>query len=159
MAQQPNLEVTDAERPRPALAPGPAKGWRAGKPGIPEGPQDVPRGGTFDVTGPDAGYGLLILSRTELPDDDARLREVVEGLVLIRSALLGRAPIMEDIEAALAVCGYGFEPPDEVLERRLRWMAAVPHEKRPGETAVAEVDRELLVRKPAEIAERLRNAG
>jgi hypothetical protein len=87
------------------------------------------------------------------------LREVVEGLVLIRSALLGRAPIMEDIEAALAVCGYGFEPPEDVLERRLRWLAAVPHEKRPGETAVAEVDRELLVRKPAEIAERLRNAG
>lgn len=157
MAQQPNLEVTDAERPRSVPAPGAAVRWRSDKPGIPDGPGDVQKGGIFDTTGPDQGWGSLIVGRAELPDDDPRLREVVEGLVLVRSATLGRAPVMEDIDAALAICGYGFDPAPEVVKRRNRWLGAVPHEKRSGATAVAEVDRDLLVREPAEIAEALRS--
>ncbi|HJQ76613.1 MAG TPA: hypothetical protein VJ948_05040 [Acidimicrobiia bacterium] len=156
MAQQPNVEITDAERPRTRLGPAPAVGWRADKPGIPDGPDDVPRGGVFDTTGPDQGWGLRILRLAELPDDDPRLAEVVEGLALLRSATLGRGPVMDDIDAALAVCGYGFDAAPEVLERRARWLEAVPHETRSGETAAAEVDRDLLVRTPAEIADTLR---
>ena len=35
-----------------------------------------------------------------------------------------------------------------MIEDRERWKAAVPHEGRPGQTAVSEADRDLLVRNP-----------
>ena len=49
--------------------------------------------------------------------------------------------------------------PSEVIEDRERWKAAVPHEGRPGQTAVSEADRDLLVRKPGEIRELLAGSG
>lgn len=151
MAQQPNVEVTADDLPRPTPQPGPAKKAREGKPGIPQGPADWPRGGAFGVTGPDPGWALRILSGTELPDDDPRLRKVVTGLMLARSAVLGRAPIKEDIEVALVICGYFDGAPERLIGRRRRWLEAVPHETRPGETAVAEIDRSELVDKPEQI--------
>ncbi|MGH3650076.1 MAG: hypothetical protein ACRDU9_05145 [Acidimicrobiia bacterium] len=158
MAQQPNVEITDAERPRVVLQPGPAVRWRSGKPGIPEGPSDVPQGGVFGTTGPDPGWGLRILSYYELPDDDPRLRKVVAGLVLARSAALGRGPVPEDIEVALVLCGYDDDATPALVERRRRWLEATAHETRPGATAVAEVDRDLLVNKPEHVRYALRHS-
>jgi hypothetical protein len=45
------------------------------------------------------------------------------------------------------------------VERRKRWLAAAAHDKRPGATAVADVDRNLIVNKPEQIryAQRLRD--
>lgn len=159
MAQQPNVEITEGESPRRVLEPGPAVKWRAGKPGIPNGPDDVPRGGRFGAIGPDPGWGLRVLSLVDMPDDDPRLRKVVAGLALARAAYLGRAPVVEDIEAALALCGYGFEGGPEVQRRRERWLDATAHENRPGETAVAEVDSGLLVQKPEQVRFAMRRAG
>jgi hypothetical protein len=152
MAQQPNVEITDAERPRPTPQPGPAVKWRAEKPGVPEGPTGIRGGGIYGTTGPDPGWGLRILNQTSLPSDDEHFREVIAGLMLARAAALGRAPIPEDIQAALTLCGYGFDAPAEVIERRDRWVEAAAHDSRAGATAVAEVDRDLLVMKPDEIA-------
>lgn len=157
MAQQPNVEVTAEELPRPIPAPGPAVKARS-KPGIPDGPSDWPRGGAFGTTGPDPGWALRLLNKTELPDDDPRLNRVVTGLMLARSAELGRAPVPEDIEVALILCGYFDDAPSEVIERRKRWLEAVPHERRPGETAVGEIDRSVLVNKPEQIEYQLKHA-
>ncbi|HUF16325.1 MAG TPA: hypothetical protein VMQ46_10605 [Acidimicrobiia bacterium] len=158
MAQQPTVGITDAERPRVVLQPGAAVKWRSAKPGIPEGPGDVPEGGVFGTIGPDPGWGLRILSYYELPDDDPRLRKVVAGLVMARSAALGRAPVPEDIEVALVLCGYGDDPPPALVERRRRWLHATAHETRPGATAVAEMDRHLLVKKPEQVRFALRHS-
>ncbi|MGD2061573.1 MAG: hypothetical protein PVF87_11940 [Acidimicrobiia bacterium] len=155
MAQQPNVEITDAERPRTTPQPGPAVKWRADKPGVPEGPTGVRGGGLYGTTGPDPGWGLHLLSQATLPDDDEQFREVVAGLMLARAAALGRAPVPEDIEVALTLCGYGFDAPAEVVERRGRWVEAAAHDRRPGATAVAQVDRELLILKPGEVVARL----
>ena len=103
------------------------------------------------MAAPDGGWALRILSEAELPDPDPRLKGVLGGLMTFRAAALGRAPILEDLEAALVVCGYGFDAPPEVIDRRERWLAAVSHDVRPGETAVAEVDRALIVSKPEQI--------
>lgn len=151
MAQQPNVEITEGEEPRPLPQPGPAVHWRSTKPGVPSGPEDVPRGGRFGTTGPDPGWAVHLVRITDLPDDDPRLEQVVIGLVMARAAGMGRAAIPEDIEAALVLCGYGEEPRSDLVERRKRWLAAVPHDKRPGATAVAEVDRDLLMAKPEQI--------
>lgn len=156
MAQQPNVELSAGELPRAVPQPGPAVRARDDKPGIPQGPADVPHSGPFGTTGPDPGYALRLLSKTELPDDDRRLSRVVNGLMLARSSVLGRAPLPEDIEVALILCGYIEDPPKELIERRRRWLEAVPHETRPGETAVAEIDRSVLVNRPEQIEYLLR---
>jgi hypothetical protein len=100
---------------------------------------------------PDGGWGLRLINQADLPDDDPNLRAVISALAIARAGALGRGPIPEDIDVALALTGYGFDAPDEVHERRERWMAAVPHEVRPGQTAVGEVDRNLLVEKPDQV--------
>jgi hypothetical protein len=79
------------------------------------------------------------------------LRGVLAGLVTARAAALGRAPIPEDIEVGLVLCGYWSDAPTEIIEQRVRWLAAVPHEQRPGATAAGEVDRDLIVNKPEKV--------
>lgn len=145
MAQQPNVEIPLEELPRPVPGPGVAKKWRADKPGVPKGPDDIPGGGLYGTTGPDPGWGVKLVNNAELPDDDPNLRRVVTGLVLARAAALGRAAVLEDLEAALVICGYVDDPPQWAVERRHRWLEAAPHEKRDGASAVAEVDKDTLV--------------
>lgn len=158
MAQQPNVEITAAEKPRTNLEPGPAVKWRSSKPGVPEGPNEVSGGGYYGTTGPDPGWGLRLLNQTILPDDDTHFREVVAGLTLARAAASGRAPVREDIDVALTLCGYGFEAPPDVIARREHWVEAAAHDSRPGATAVAEVDKTLLVQKSEQVAYALRHS-
>jgi hypothetical protein len=155
MGQQPKIRIEENEEPRPVPEPGPAHRWRSDKPGIPDGPTEWPERGRFSTTGPDPGWALRIISLAELPDEDAKLRKVLTGLMLARSAELGRAPVREDLQVALMLCGYGDELPRYLAERRERWLEAVPHETRPGETAVAAIDRDLLALTPAQIREAL----
>ena len=161
MAQQPNVEITETARPRQSLEPAPANKWRSAKPGIPSGPADVPQGGGFGYAGPDPGWALRLVATADLPTDDPRLESVVTGLVLARASASGRAPVPEDIDVALFLCGYGEDAEPELIERRERWLAAVPHEKRPGEAAVADIDRDLIVNKMEQIryAYRLSDRG
>jgi hypothetical protein len=158
MAQQPNVEITEAERPRAIPQPGIAVKWRADKPGMSEGPSDVAGGGYYGTTGPDPGWGLKIVNNAELPDDDPDLRKVLIGLVLARAAALGRAPVREDLEVALILCGYDEDASTVLVERRNRWLDASPHEQRPGASAVAEVDKGNLVLKPDRLRFALRHS-
>lgn len=151
MAQQPNVEITEAERPRRIPAPGPAVHWRSTKPGVPTGPGDVPRGAGFGSAGPDPGWALKLVRGTALPDDDPRLVKVVTGLVQARAAAFGRAAIPEDIDVALSLCGYGPKAAPGAEERRRRWLEATAHEQRYGATAVGDVDREELMQRPARV--------
>lgn len=151
MGQQPNIELSESDRPRRLLEPPPATAWHPTKPGSITSPEDLPRGGWFGSAGPDAGWALHLISRAELTDSDPRLRKVLEGLVTARAAALGRAPVPEDIEAGLMLCGYGFEASPAIKARRERWLAAVAHEQRPGTLAVSEVDPDLIIRKPEQI--------
>ncbi len=99
------------------------------------------------------------MNAADLPDADPDLRAVLAALTIARAGVLGRAPVPEDLEVALLLSGYGFEPSEDVVERRERWKAAVPHEGRPGQTAVGDVDRDVIVRKPAEIRSLLAASG
>lgn len=156
MGQQPNLELTESDLPRATLQPGPARRWRPTKPGLVTAPEENPEGGMFGHIGPDHGYALRLISGYDLPDDDPDLRSVVAGLTQARAAALGRAAISEDIEVALMLCGYWPESPPSLVERRQRWLAAAPHDQRPGQTAVAEVDDADLILKPDQLRAVLR---
>jgi hypothetical protein len=151
MAQQPNVEITEAESPRRTLSPGPAVEWRATKPGVPVGPADVPRGAGFGAAGPDPGWAVKLVRMTTLPDEDPRLAKVVTGLVQARAAAFGRAAIPEDVDVALSLCGYGPKAPPGAAERRSRWLGATAHEKRYGASAVAEIGRDELMQRPGRI--------
>jgi hypothetical protein len=160
MGQQPNIGVSEQERPRRGLQPPPARRWHPDiKPGIPTSPDEVPHGGRFGQTTPDGGYALRLVNSADLPDDDPDLRAVLAALTMARAGMRGRAPSGEDLDVALALCGYGFDAPSEVIERRQRWLAAVPHESRPGHTAVGEIDRELVVLSPEEVRRALSSPG
>jgi len=102
---------------------------------------------------------LRLVNAADLPDDDPDLKSVIAALTMTRAGALGRGPVPEDIEVALAVCGYGYDAPEEVVERRERWKAAVPHEVRPGQTAVGEVDRQLILKTPNEVRRALAASG
>ncbi len=160
MGQEPNIELTEAERPRTVLQPPPARRWNPSiKPGIPTSPGEVPSGGRFGQVTPDGGWALRLVNAVDLPDDDPDLKSVIAALTMARAGALGRGPVPEDIEIALAICGYGYDAPEEVIDRRERWKAAVPHEVRPGQTAVGEVDRQLMVKKPNEVRGLLAASG
>lgn len=151
MGQQPNLELTEAERPRKVLDTSPSVGWRSDKPGIPHGPAEVDRGGAFGLTGPDPGWAWKVVDSHPLPDDDPRLRVLVGGIVMARAAALGRGAVPEDVEAALAMLGYGEEARADLVSRRELWLEATAHDRRPAATALSEIDIRLLMDKPERI--------
>lgn len=158
MAQQPNVEITDGERPRRTPQPGVAVKWRSDKPGIPDGPTGTAGGGYYGTTGPDPGWGLKIVNNAKLPDDDPHLRKVLTGLMLARAAALGRAPVPEDLDVALILCGYDEDAPATLVQRRNRWLQSSPHEQRPGASAVAEVDKSQLILKPDRLRYTIRHS-
>jgi len=156
MAQQPNVESFEAIQPRKKLEPPAAVKWRASKPGVPSGPNDVPSGGRFGSAGPDHGWAIKVVDHADLPSDDPALRLVIVGLVQARAAAHGRAAVLEDIDAALVLCGYGEDASPEVVKRRERWLVESAHDQRPGASAVAEIDRDLIAAKPEQIRYALR---
>lgn len=87
----------------------------------------------------------------DLPSDDPDFESVVAALVMARAADAGRGAIREDIDVALVFCGFWENAPPYLKERLSLWLAAVPHDVRPGQTAVADVDPEILVRRPEQI--------
>lgn len=151
MGQQPNLELTESDLPRKVIEPAPARRWRPTKVGLITSPEEKPTGGSFGNTGPDPGWALRLISEYELPNDDPDLRSVVTGLTMARAAGLGRAAVPGDIDVALVLTGFDGDSPKWVVARRMRWLDAAPHDQRPGQTAVSEVDRDLLLKNPDQI--------
>jgi hypothetical protein len=105
----------------------------------------------FGSPAPDGGWAMRIIRASDLPDEDPDLKLVLAALMVARAAALGRGPIKEDLDVALVLCGYGFEAKPEVIQRRHRWLKAVHHDVRPGESAVAEVDVDMIVNKPEQV--------
>ena len=153
MAQQPNIQVP--ARAADTASPRPSDRWDPGsRPGVITSPADVPSGGPFGSPGPDPGWVYGIVKLFEIPDDTPGLVDVVTALAAARAAGLGRAAVPEDVRVALMFCGFGENLPNGFVERRQRWVAAAPHQRYKGQSAVAEVDRSLLVMS----AERIRYA-
>lgn len=124
------LRATDAVYRGPRRRRG---SWTADRPGEVVG-DGQPAGGRLGSQGPDQGYALR-LARTMLdrlhlaPGED--LDDVVAGCVgvaLKRSALFGRAPILEDLEVACGLFGFLDEAvPAARVEKRRRLFAGVAH--------------------------------
>jgi hypothetical protein len=126
-----------ADRPRqqqnlpPGLAPPPARDWRADRPGDLGG---VPaEGSLLGRPGPNVGYAYTLagreraelrLSPLEHSDDAIAVIAEVAGK---RAARFGRAPVMSDIDVAIALLGYDGLAPDDFVELRARLVHDAAH--------------------------------
>lgn len=145
MAQQPNVEIGQADLPRPALEPAPARRQGPRRPGTITTPAEKPTGPAFGSPGPDTGYAMRIISSADLTLEEPAVRQVLAALMSARAAHFGRAPVAEDLEVALALAGLGRRRSEDLDTRRRRWADAVSHEPSPGRTAVAAVGKTLFM--------------
>jgi len=118
--------LEDEPRQEPNLDPGvkmpPARAWFADRPGDLSGGQ--PTGTLLGSPGPNVGYALTLAERVRdrlalAPHEHADdALDVVAEVAMRRAALLGRAPVMPDIEFGMNILGYrGVADPDFVAWR------------------------------------------
>ena len=138
MAQQPNVEIAPEQMPTPGLEPSPARRDKPIRPGLIMTPEDKPEGPAYGNPGPDTGFALRIIEYAGVADGDDRLRQVLAALMGARAAHFGRAPTHGDLQVALHLVGLDGEKRDELDTRGEAWLAALSHERTPGQTAVAE---------------------
>ncbi len=135
MPTDPYVPADPDARPRqqqnlpPGVALPPSPQWRADRPGD-LGPEQ-PEGNLFGDPGPNVGYAYTLAQRAK---DRLRLgpyehdSDVVAVLAEIagrRAASFGRAPVMTDVERAIALLGYdGSASPDFVEARTLMTQEA-----------------------------------
>jgi hypothetical protein len=157
MTQPSFVPITDADQVRPALqlrAPG---SWQ------PERPAELtlpsPSSARWHGTpGPDQGYALRLARRFEgrlvlTPGETAD--DVLLGCALLaarRSALLGRAPTVYDLEVALGLFGYLGPAPSELVAYRSEAFRGVAHDYDVQRELVDGVPESALLLSPDEVA-------
>ena len=152
MAQQPNIELDAADAPRQTPTPDPARRWNPGmRPGVIASPSDKPIGSGFGTPGPDAGWALTLIRRADLDDSSPELEALLAAIMVARASHFGRAPVPDDLEAAMILCGLDDGAHSEHVERGQRWKTAVSHDKPKGRTALAELSNPILTETPARI--------
>jgi hypothetical protein len=140
MGQQPNVPLRIEHLPRRTGHPSHPDRWSPDRPGDMTSPLEVPWGGAFGTTGPDAGYAKRLVADREFEilagetvDD---VRRAVMVLAATRAARLGRAPMLDDVEAAEAALGVGAHDPSW----RLRWTVGMAHSRQAPQRLIAATD-------------------
>jgi hypothetical protein len=134
MTQPKFAPVTDRAEVREAYKlPGAAE-WYSHRPAdYQPRPHDRHRPNT-GIPGPDQGYALLLAERL---GDRLRLTDVehtddvLAGAVAIglrRASIVGRGPVLGDIELALHLFGYLEGAPEDLVEARERLFAGIAHD-------------------------------
>ncbi len=139
----------------PGLAPPPARDWRADRPG------DLGRATTAGSLrgrpGPNVGYaytlagrarGALTMSPLEHGDDVVAVIAEIAGK---RAAHFGRAPVMADIDTAIALLGYDGLVDDDFVDLRARLVHDAAHDYIRRRELVDAVPEALLPMRMAEL--------
>lgn len=110
-----------------------AGSWNADRPGDLVGRQ--PEGDRLGTPGPDQGYALTLAARfkgrLELTDGEHEVDALAgaAAIAMKRSGLFGRAPVIHDVQAGLAVWGYLDDTPDPALvDARRTWFEEIGHD-------------------------------
>jgi hypothetical protein len=163
MPTDPFVPADLADQPRhkqnlpPGLAPPPARDWRADRPGDLAGAQ--PDGALMGKPGPNIGYAYtlaarareqLSLSAIEHADDAI---SVIAEIAAKRAASFGRAPVMGDIDVAIALLGYDGVADDPFVEKRARLVQEASHSYIRRRALVDAVPESLLRKRMAEVAQ------
>ena len=164
MGQQPNIELTISDLPRPRPKPDPARSWIPGRPGELGGPDDHKWGAGYGATGPDAGYALSLVSgcTLQLTEDEHRTNANVAlaAVASARASLYGRGPTKKDVDLALVLLGYDTDGVPEatttaLASSRLEWFAAAGHHPAKLTDFLASLDPGALRLTAAEARERM----
>ncbi len=164
MGQQPNIELDISDLPRPVAHPAPARRWRPQRPGELGTPEEVPWGGAYGTTGPDTGYVLRLIAERQVrtvPGETHHNAEVaIASIAAARASHFGRAPISQDVDAAMLLLGYDRRDlPDAVVDGietvRPAWLANLGHDAAKARDLVAAVPLAVLVLHPDEIRGRM----
>ena len=137
MPTDPFVPAELADRPRqqqnlpPGLAPPAAGDWRANRPG--DLTADTTTGPLIGRPGPNVGYaytlaararGALRMSPLEHDDDVVAVIAEIAGK---RAASFGRAPVMTDVDVAIALLGYDGLVDDDFVALRARLVHDAAH--------------------------------
>jgi hypothetical protein len=139
----------------PGLAPPPARDWRADRPGDLEGVSTA--GSMLGRPGPNVGYAYTLAGRargalTISPlEHDADVVAVIAEIAGKRAAHFGRAPVMTDIDVAIALLGYDGLVEDEFVELRARLVHEAAHDYIRRRELVDSVPEALLPMRMAEL--------
>jgi hypothetical protein len=150
-----------ADRPRqqqnlpPGLGYPPARSWRANRPGDLGASQ--PGGTLRGRPGPNVGYAYTLAERVR---DDFRLAphediedaiSVVAEIAMKRASAFGRAPVLADVELAMALLGYDGSAEPELAAWRARAVHDAAHHYLLRRAIVDSVPDSLLTQGPAEL--------
>lgn len=164
VGQQPNIELEITDLPRPEPAPAAARRWSPKRPGDLHAPADVPWGGAYGTTGPDAGFALRMVAQRDLDLADgehlANTEAIVTAVAAARASHLGRAPTSGDVDAALLLVGLAAEGlPVSVVsglaDQRKQWGAGAGHDPRRARKVVAGIPLDILAADPAVVRKRM----
>ncbi|MGH9045200.1 MAG: hypothetical protein ACRDVP_10290 [Acidimicrobiales bacterium] len=161
MAQPTFVPITEADQVRAARrlsVPGP---WFADRPADIQGP-DRPSGRSYGTPGPDQGFALALARRFEdrlSLSEGEDLQDVLSGCALLgakRAALVGRAPCVHDIDAAVSLFGFLVQvPPEDLVARRRELFESVAHDYVTQRTLADSVPDATLLMDPRELVARL----
>ena len=154
-----------ADRPRqqqnlpPGLSPPPARDWRADRSGDQGGA--LVEGALLGRPGPNVGYAYTLAARVRdrlhcSPLEHAEdVTAVVAEIAGKRAAHFGRAPVMGDIDIAIALLGYDGLADDAFVEQRVRLVHDAAHSYISRRELVDAVPEDLLPLRMAELLERV----
>ena len=136
-------------------------GWMPGRPADIEGRQ--PEGERLGYQGPDQGYVLTLAARARsrvVVSNGEDVDDALRGCSLIalrRASLFGRAPVVHDLDLALALWGFlGDAPADQVAVRReLFGGVAHAHHYKEGRAIADMVPESTLRMTPAQVRDRV----
>lgn len=161
MGQQPNFELDDRATPRRKPAPGAARRWRPSRPGELNSPVEMPSGGAFGITAPDAGYALRLVAEQDLnllPGEHRHDLEVaIAAIAAARAGRVGRAPTTDDVAVAMIVLGLDAHAAVDpgLLAQRPAWVANVGHNAGKLRGIVADVPLDVLDASPEQVRQRV----
>ena len=163
MTQPSFVPIVEADQVRPALRLETPRRWTGGRPGELAFPVRVGGGTGRGTPGPDQGYAMRLARHVE---DRIRVQpgESVEdalvGCALLaarRSALLGRAPTMQDVEVACALWGYcEVDPPSALVDERRLAFSSVAHDYAAQRALVDRVTDATLLLSPEQVTASVR---
>jgi hypothetical protein len=160
MTQPEYVPIVPGDRVRGAeRLPVPGR-WSADRPAeTADGMQPV--GPRLGHVGPDQGFALKLATRfadrLEITSDEHR-EDVVAGAVPVamrRSALMGRAPVIYDLEHAFTLWGFLGDAPADLVELRVAAFQGAAHDYWIRRAIVDQVPDATLRLTPAAVRERL----
>lgn len=147
---------------RPGVALPAARPWRVGRPG--DLPPGWPEGTLLGSPGPNVGHALGLVHRVQ---DRMQLSEhenlhdavaVTAELAMRRAAGFGRAPVLADVEVAVALLGYDGTADAEFSSWRAHATAGAAHDYPIRREAVDGVPEDALRADPTDAAARAADA-